>query len=120
MSQQGTLIIDEFQIQCIIGILPEERIETQCVFLSLEMDCDFTPFVQSEKGEFVDYVEVTQFCEKILVQEEFELIETAVCRLATEILNHWSAVLGVKVCLNKPCAIPKAKATKVQYFKSRI
>ena len=57
----GTVIVDQLEFDCIIGILPEERVNTQPFRLSLELETCFLKASQSEDvSHTVDYFQLAE------------------------------------------------------------
>ena len=73
----GTISVEGLRIHCIVGIHPEERIQTQDLFVDCFLDYDFKNAASSDKIEHtIDYTAVAALLTDLAVTEKYELIET--------------------------------------------
>ncbi len=101
---KGWVEISDFEVNCIIGLLAHEREKKQDVHIDISYQVDL------EKT--IDYVKVTDLCQKVLVEGKFELLETA----ASTLLQTLTTLLpyAIKVRVKKPHALAKAAYTAVE------
>lgn len=104
--------ISNVRADCVVGIYDFERVKTQPLIVSVEMEVDVKKAVASEKIEdTVDYAKVRDVIVKTLVDGKFQLIETAAERIARAVLVP--PVQRVRVTVEKPEAIAPALAAVV-------
>ena len=104
----GTICIRGLAIECIVGILPDERTTPQTIYVDAEMDRDFAPSAASEDvSDTVDYVAIAEALTTLAKEGEFQLIETLAERSAEMLLNRFDAT-RVVVEIQKPQAVPAA------------
>lgn len=111
MSYKDAIAIQNLKIDCIIGVLPHERIIPQQVVADVEMNLDLT--AAGETGELartVDYALTARQVSFILETAKFELLETAALAICTWIAApvpsaHLYSVESVEVRLRKPAAL---------------
>ena len=113
-TAMGQVIVDQLEFDCIIGILPEERVNPQPLRLSLELETCFLKASQSEDvSHTVDYFRLAESTKSMILEREFLLLET----LAEEVAKYCleiESVEKVKVRAEKPNAIPGANCSAVE------
>jgi dihydroneopterin aldolase len=100
-------------VDCIVGILPHERTKTQPLVVEVDLWLDLQYAAMSERIEdTVDYSRVRDDVARILVEGQFQLIETAAERIAAHALATAAGptVARVRVRVAKPEAIAPALA----------
>lgn len=108
-SSLGSLEIRDLEVLCILGELPEERLEPQKIFLSILVWYDFSPFLQGDNiMQAVDYTHICQRATQFAQTAKFHLQETLVIRLAHLLLEEFPLLLRVRVEASKPAAWPQA------------
>ncbi len=111
----GTIGLKNLHIECIVWIYPHERTAEQPLFVDLEVDHDFDRAAQSETvSETVDYDHLAALLTKLAVERKYQLIETFAKDAVDDILARWPDVLGVRVEIRKPNAVPAAAASFVR------
>lgn len=106
-----TVELDALRVDCIIGVLPEERLRAQPIEAMLRLHCNYQPSAGTERLDaLVDYAVLARFAALLLKQAHFELLESAAYALATGIytLAQGAEALRVgtvSVRLGKPEAL---------------
>lgn len=105
----GTVIISDLHVHCIVGILPRERVETQDLFLDVEMDLDFAEAARTEHVKHtVDYAAVSAMLTETIQSRKYQLVETLAVRGCADILEQHPMVSRVRITVKKPAAVPSA------------
>jgi dihydroneopterin aldolase len=105
---------DGLKIRCIIGILPQERLEEQEIFVNVRVTLSrsgSTDILDST----VDYRLLARIAEELARDGKYQLVET----LAENIASAYRKLEGIQevfIRICKPSAIPNAKAAVVEYF----
>jgi len=118
------ITLDSIDLQCIVGILPSERVEPQRMQLALSLDLDLQACAETgDLAHSVDYAVVSKAARFLAGRGRFWLIESlglAICRvvLAEPGPGQGSAqVQGCRVHIRKPDilggeAIPGVEVTR--------
>ena len=111
----GTIGLKNLHIDCIVGIYPHERTAEQPLFVDVEVDHQFDRAAQSETvSETVDYDHLAAFLTELATDKRYQLIETFAKDAVDGILARWPDVLGVRIEIRKPNAVPAADASFVR------
>jgi len=89
--------IEDLTFDCIIGILPFERVNTQKVIVNIS----FEYFYDNGKNEFVDYSEVVSLVETTIKEKQFQLIEDAILYIKEILLKQFN-IQNLKIKISKP------------------
>ena len=118
----GTVGIRRLKVYTIVGLLPNERIQKQDIFVSIELSIDFSNCVQNGKEDLrysVDYATVAEDITEWIQVGKFELLES-IALLGTErILNQYASVLQCTIEIEKPAAIEMATGAWVRWTRTR-
>src|SRR5688572_16128799 len=105
----GTTGLHNLRIDCIVGIHPHERENSQTVFLDLEIDYDFAPAAESDAiPDAVDYDQVVRMVTDLIQSRRFHLIEAMAEAVAAMLLERVPVIDSVRVEIRKPAAVPAA------------
>lgn len=116
----GTTGLHNLRVDCIVGIHPHEREKTQCVFLDIELDNDFSQAAISDAiHDAIDYTAVATMVTNLLQDRKFQLLESMVEEVATMLLGHDAGITAVRVEIRKPAAVPEAADSFVRVVRSR-
>lgn len=116
----GTTGIHNLRIDCIVGIYPHERAQTQTVFLDLELDYDFAPPAASDAiPDAVDYDGVVAMVTELVQARRFQLIEAMAEATAAMLLERVPVVDAVRLEIRKPAAVPAAAHSFVRVERAR-
>lgn len=114
----GTIGIHRLQVECIIGINPEERNKVQTIFIDVEIRIDFSPVLKSkELSDSINYVEIGRICTELAQNNRYFLLEM----LASDILDQFGKLyhpIFAKVKIQKPSAIPSAEYAFIEMERS--
>lgn len=91
-----TIFIEDLSFKTIIGILEEERKVPQKVIINCEINYKYV------NNDFINYALVTQLIQEKMNKEQFELIETALLSLISEIKSSFSCISSIKLKISKP------------------
>ena len=85
----GTTGLHHLRVDCIVGIHPHERRDTQSVFLDIELDNDFSQAAISDAiHDAIDYTAVAAMVTSLLQDRKFHLLESMVEEVAAMLLAH--------------------------------
>jgi dihydroneopterin aldolase len=116
----GTIELQRLEIDCIVGILPFERVTEQKIFLDVSMDVDFAAAAASEDvADTIDYTVVSRELADLIRERKFQLIETMAVECADLVLSRHPTVEKASIAIHKPAAVPQAKDTIVRFGRSR-
>lgn len=90
------VLIENLTFNCIIGLLDFERVTPQEVIINVSFDYDF-----QNESEFIDYSKVVKDIESLMINEKFELLETAILTLEN-FLNKSYAINNLQIKISKP------------------
>lgn len=109
---QDTIIIEDLDIECVIGIYEHERLTAQRIIVEAALTVDTLPAALSDRLELtVDYEWVTHQIAFILKMGRFQLLETAAHTICQTLLlppvagEHRCAIDAVSLKLRKPGAL---------------
>ena len=112
-------MIRELRIQCIVGVLPAERVTPQEVLVSLDVGTDVVRAARSgELDHTIDYAALAEQARALVVAGRYRLLETmaedlARCALQSELAAE------VRVTIRKPAAIAGARDAGVEIVRAR-
>ena len=113
------IFIRDLTVNCIIGILPRERVTPQQVQLNLVLECDLSAAAASDDiADTVDYKQLKDAIVERVERSEELLIERLAQRVADLCLEH-PRVQRVTVCLDKPGALTRARSVAVEITRER-
>lgn len=111
----GTIGLKNLHIECIVGIYPHEREGEQPLFVDVEVDHEFDRAARAEHvDETVDYDHLAALLTALATEKKYQLIETFAKEAIEAILGRWADVLGVRIEIRKPHAVPAAAASFVR------
>jgi len=109
-----TIHLDNLRLQCIVGILPNERKRKRTIVVHLRLKCDLHKAGRTDSiTDTIDYRDVQRRVEDCVAKSKDGLIE----RLAQRIADSALSVRGVKevtVILEKPKALPRCESVAVE------
>lgn len=116
----GTTGLHNLRIDCIVGIYPHEREQTQTVFLDIELDYDFAKAAASDViPDAVDYDHVVASVSGLIQSRRFQLIEAMAEETAAMLLAGLPQVEAVRIEIRKPAAVPSAANSFVRAERTR-
>jgi len=106
--------IRDLEIECIVGVMPEERYTPRLVRINLRLECDLAAAGRSDALEdTVDYRDVRDRVMDVVRSNRDGLIERLVQRVAEAALSV-RGVQRVTVILDKPGALDGARSVAVE------
>jgi len=89
------IFIENLSFDCIIGILPHERVKKQRVIINLNFKYNY------KNKDFIDYWEVLKNIELIMIEKKFELLEEAILFIK-KFLKKRYPITKLKLKISKP------------------
>lgn len=87
---KGIVGIDQHQIECIIGIHPEERVREQPIFVDIQVETDFSKCQQTDNlAHTVDYDVIAKLCTDLAKQGQYNLMETYACAVLETMFSRF-------------------------------
>ena len=118
MSRDKVLIYG-LEVDCVVGILPEERGRTQELRLNLELDVDFNSIRHPrDYDHIVDYAAVSRLLRQLCLSGEYLLLETLAEDACQEIFDRF-AVSAIRLTIEKPEAVAEADWVGIQVHRTR-
>ena len=116
----NTISIVDLEITCIIGILPNERVEEQTLLLDINLDVDIgdSAFLD-EIDETIDYTIIADMATKLAVTKKYNLIESFCRDLNNLFLETFQVIQKTNISVKKPNAISNAKYATFTMEKTR-
>jgi len=105
-----TIHIEELSFDCIIGILDFERITPQKVIIDAQIDYDY-----NDKN-FINYADIIGLIEKDMQENKYELLETALQKMAQKIKLNYTHIQNLTLKITKPNIISNARVALSQSF----
>ncbi len=113
-QSMGQVIVDRLEFECIIGILPEERVTPQPLRLTITLEACFEMARKSEDvANTVDYFQLAQSAQSLITENKFQLLETLAEEVAALCLEDLR-VFRARIRAEKPQAIPGADCSAVE------
>ena len=116
----GTTGCRGLRIDCVVGVYPHERGQTQPIVIDIELDYDFATAASSDTvSDAVDYDRVVQGVTELVQRRKFQLIETMAEETADLLLERHGSVTTLRLEIRKPNAIPNAECSFVRLERTR-
>ena len=116
----NTISIIDLEIKCIIGILPNERVEEQTLLLDINLDVNIGDSDFEDKiDETIDYTIISDMATKLAITKKYNLIESFCRDLNNLFLETFQVIQKTKISVKKPNAIPNAKYATFTMGKTR-
>ena len=118
-SIKRTVFIKDFFIEEIIGIHEHEKIKKQKIKFNITLDVDQNS-VPDEKNikSIVDYEKITNKLENLTKSKKYNFLESLAEDSFKEIFED-KRINSIKIKIEKPEAIKKARSVGVEVFKTR-
>lgn len=105
--------VEGLNVSTVVGVYSWEQKIKQRLVVDVEMACDTRLAAKSDDIQFsIDYAAVCQRVIEHIEKGRFALVERVAEEVANLLLSQFD-VAGVRVRINKPDAIPQAKALGV-------
>jgi len=118
----GTVGIRRLKVYTIVGLLPHERIHKQHIYVSIEMQLDYTGCSLNTVEDLfysVDYSTVASDIEQWIQKCQFELLESIALLGTKRILDRHPNVQACTIEIEKPAAIEMATGAWVRWTQER-
>ena len=118
----GTVGIRRLEVYTIVGLLPYERIHKQSIYVSIEMELDYTNCNLNsieDLSSSVDYSTVASDIEQWIQKGQFELLESIALLGTNRILDQYPNVQTCTMEIEKPAAIEMATGAWVRWVQQR-
>ena len=117
----NTISLVDLEITCIIGVLPDERIKEQSLFIDINLEVDFTDSTFSDDiCDTIDYTIIAELATQLAISKKYQLIESFCHDLNNLLLEKFEIIKQSTVKVKKPNALSKAKYAAYSMKKSRI
>ncbi|MEM6995056.1 MAG: dihydroneopterin aldolase [Myxococcota bacterium] len=118
---RDSIEIDALQLDCIVGVRPEERDAEQTIVVDLKVGLDLHPAGRSSRiAETVDYDHATRQIAALLKFRRYWLIENAAEECAAMLFGVYPMVDTVELRIAKPRAlVGRAAAAAVRIARTR-
>ena len=105
-----TIHIEELTFECIIGILDFERLKAQKVIIDLTIDYDYS------NDSFINYAEVITLLKEDMIENRYELLETALNELEKKLLLNYPQIKSFNLKITKPDILDNVKVALSKTF----
>jgi FolB domain-containing protein len=106
--------IRDLEVRCIVGILPDERVNEQNIYLDVDIDYDFSAAAAADDiAQTVDYAEVSKVLADWIRETQALLIERIAIEGGDLILERWPQVPRVQITVKKPDAVAETRHVAV-------
>lgn len=110
----GTIGFENIEVNCIIGELPEERVQEQVIFVDLKVQCDFSLCTATDLlQDTINYVLLADLCREVAIQGRYRLLES----YASAVLKKIAATFRIDkswIKVRKPHALGKGSFSFVE------
>lgn len=114
-----SVLIEQLELDCVIGVNPWERLVKQRITIDITMDIDLSAAGKSDSiRDTVDYSRVVKAVTAEVNSSSYRLVEALATRVA-EICLEPEPVRSVVITLRKPGAVKSATAVGVTIRRSR-
>ncbi len=114
-----TIHIEGLQLKTILGVHAWEQQVPRPILIDLELDFDIRAAAASDHlRDAVDYKAVCDDIETLVREQRFRLIETLAETIARRVITRFP-VLGLRLRVGKPGAIPAASGIAVRIERRR-
>lgn len=104
------VFIRGLKVDAVIGVFDWEKKVRQPLIFDLEMAWDISKAAATDDLSYaLNYQAVTEFVERFVQNNQFELLETMVERLAEQLRQEFS-MPWLSIQVQKPAVVPQAKA----------
>ncbi|WP_221800858.1 dihydroneopterin aldolase [Oceanobacter mangrovi] len=104
------VFINGLKVDAVIGVFEWEKQVHQPLLFDLEMAWDIRQAAATDDLAFaLNYAAVTEFVENFVQQQQFELLESLIERLASALQQEF-AIRWLAIRVEKPAVVPQARA----------
>ena len=107
-AEPDAVIIRDLTLQCILGILPEERVKPQRVLVSAELYTDLSPaLAHDDITETLNYARAAEIISAVAAAQKAGTAEYLAGRIMTALREEFGARLqGIQLEIRKPDILP--------------
>lgn len=111
----GTVFLRDLRVRTVVGVEEHERRSPQEVLVSLELDADLEPAAAADDLSLaIDYAAVARAVVEHGATARHLLLEALAGSIATLVLGRFPLARAVTVRIEKPGAVPGARAVGVE------
>jgi dihydroneopterin aldolase len=118
MTKLRHILVKDLEFACQIGFYRREKGRTQPVRINLDLSVVDNPVDDHNLSTVVDYCALVDRVRAMATQGHVNLVETLAERIAALCLED-ARILGVRVRVDKPQAIPDAQSAGVEIERAR-
>ena len=108
------ICIEKLEVQCVHGVLPEEKKTPRPFLFDIEMETDSEDAaLRDDLALTVNYSAVCALIAEVATAKSYDLIEALARECALSVLEKFPRVISVKVTVNKPFAPVPAKFSNI-------
>lgn len=89
------IIIEDFKVRTIIGILEKERICEQEIIINAKISYVY-------EDNFLNYIEVINLIEQLIKTQKYALLEEAILDISERLKSAFPAICSLSLTLKKP------------------
>jgi FolB domain-containing protein len=109
------IFIEELRVDCIVGIYPHEREQTQPLLVELELGLDTSEAAYTGRiAATCDYARVADEVATLLEFRRYKLLEMAAEELAAMLVGVHPVISDLRIRLHKPQALARARLAGVE------
>ena len=113
------ILIQSLAAQCVVGILPEERVRTQMLRFNLELEADFSAIRHPrDYDHIVDYAAISRTVRAMALRGEYLLLETLAEEVCQALFKEFP-VTAIRLTIEKPEAVAEADWVGIQVHRIR-
>jgi dihydroneopterin aldolase len=110
----GLIGFNNLRVKCIIGILPQERIQEQEISIDLKVKADFTPCLATQSvADTINYVQLAEVCAQLAQLKKYHLLEALAYDILEALMDQFN-IQWAWVQIKKPLCIPNADCALVE------
>jgi dihydroneopterin aldolase len=116
----GLVYVRDLRVSTVIGVGEHERRAPRELLVSLSMEADLDRVAASDDlADAIDYAGVAALVRDHAGKARFRLLEALAGSLATVVLRNFPRIDAGTVRVEKPAALPEARATGVEIRRQR-
>ncbi len=115
----GIIGFKKLRVDCIIGILPHERVQEQTLFVDIKVRHDFSACIKDDHIDAtIDYVRMAELVTETAVTGKYGLIETYAAAVIERLFETFP-ISWAWIHIEKPVALPAAACSMVELERTR-
>lgn len=115
-----SIIIEQLEVQTVIGCLAWERQILQPLFIDLMIDVDLNQASLSDKLEHtLNYAEICTLSSEVIQQAQPELIEHAAYLVLKCLFDTFPSIEKISIHIRKPAIIAQAQSVGIRLVRER-